>query len=415
MSTRRRQVRAQANDQQSHAQIEALLRIEERKSERYANYARLLFTLLYFGVVVGVHDELPTQSLNAIVIAASLNLFYGVVVFFVLRGPNPPTWIKYPSIAIDILLLSIVIYAFGSFRSFKTEAFLLYYLWIGLSTLRFSPRLTLAAGLLSLSAYSLITWIALSSETIVLGTITDEFTSHKVSGINIVLKLLFLSTYVALAVYTAGVFRQIASRAISRKLLQDQNQELNQTLDKLRATQKELAEKNRELATLSEIDPLTKLYNRRKLDQIFNTALEKASNNSTPLSLILLDIDHFKSYNDRFGHATGDRVICRVADLLLNSARANDSIGRWGGEEFLIVCQETDGKQAKRIAERLRGRIEESATEQLKDLTCSFGVACFQAGDQESDLLKRADECLYLAKSQGRNRVIVSARCEAST
>jgi diguanylate cyclase (GGDEF)-like protein len=406
-------VKAHAGDQHTHDQIEALLQHEERKSERYANYARLLFTVLYFAVVLAIHDELPSHSLNAIVIAASVNLLYGVVVFFVLRRPNPPAWIKYPSIAIDILLLSIVIYEFGTFRSFKTEAFLLYYLWIGLSTLRFSPRLTLATGLLSIFAYSLITWNAISSGSIVLGTITDEFTTEKVSGLNIALRLLFLSAYVALAVYTARVFRLIASRAISRKLLQDQNVELNLALDKLRTTQKELAEKNRELATLSEVDPLTKLYNRRKIDAILSKALGNSSARS-PLSLILLDIDHFKSYNDRFGHAFGDSVIRQVADILLNSARANDSMGRWGGEEFLIVCQATDGKQAEIIAERLRLKIAEDAGDDLKGLTCSFGVACFQAGDQESSLLKRADDSLYRAKAEGRNRVIVNSCCKAT-
>ena len=403
-------MRADTDDRQSQAQIESLLQHEERKSERYANYARLLFTVLYFAVVLAIHEELPEHSLIAIIVAASFNLLYGVVIFFVLRRPDPPTWIKYPSIGIDILLLSIVIYAFGSFRSFKTEAFLLYYLWIGLSTLRFSPLLTLAAGLLSILAYSLITWSAISSGSIVLGTITDEFTTQKVSGLNIALRLLFLTAYVALAVYTASVFRLIASRAISRKLLQDQNLQLNLALDKLRATQSELAEKNRELATLSEIDPLTKLYNRRKIDHIMSAALEKASDNS-PLSLILLDIDHFKSYNDRFGHPTGDSVIQRVAEILYNSARSNDSIGRWGGEEFLIVCQETDGAQAKVMAERLREEIERDKTHQLNELTCSFGVACFRAGDQEAGLLKRADDSLYRAKAEGRNRVIVNECC----
>ena len=406
-------MRGQSHSQDMQHQIEALLQHEERKSERYANYARLLFTVLYFAVVLAIHEELPSHSLYAIVIAAGVNLLYGVAIFFVLRRPNPPAWIKYPSIAIDILLLSIVIYAFGSFRSFKTEAFLLYYLWIGLSTLRFSPRLTLATGLLSLFAYGLITWSAISSGSIQLGTITDEFTTEKVSGLNIVLRLLFLSAYVALAVYTASVFRLIASRAISRKLLQDQNTQLNMTLDKLRTTQKELAEKNRELATLSEIDPLTKLYNRRKIDAILSSAVKNATSD-TPLSLILLDIDHFKSYNDRFGHAFGDEVIRRVADILLSSARGNDSIGRWGGEEFLIVCQDTEGKQAERIAERLRLVIADEAGEDLKDLTCSFGVACFQEGDQESSLLKRADDGLYRAKAEGRNIVMVNACCGES-
>lgn len=404
---------AQAEKADSRQQLEALLRHEEQKSERYANYARLLFTLLYFAVTYAISDELPDHSLQAIVIAAGINLFYGIAVLFLLRRADPPTWIKYPSIAIDIILLSIVIFAFGSFRSFKSEAFLLYFLWIGLSTLRFSPRLTLAAGLLSIGAYALIAWTAIHQQTVVLGTITEEFTSARVSGLNIGLRLLFLAAYVALAVYIAKVFRLIASNAITRKILQDRNTRLNLTLDKLRTTQKELAEKNRELATLSEIDPLTKLYNRRKIDHILNRALKQASPQS-PLSLILLDIDHFKAYNDRFGHPTGDSVIRKVADILRQDARGNDSIGRWGGEEFLIVCQETSGEQARHMAERLRQAIAENATGQLNGLTCSFGVACFRDGDQDASLLKRADEGLYRAKAEGRNRVIITECCGAA-
>jgi diguanylate cyclase (GGDEF)-like protein len=396
----------QEQTQDTDTQLEALLRPEEQKSERYANYARLMFTFLYFTVLLAIHKELPAQSVQAVIIAACINLLYGIVIFFILRRSNPPAWIKYPSIAIDILLLSVVIYAFSTFRSFKTEAFLLYYLWIGLSTLRFSPLLTLASGLLSIFAYGLITWLAIINETIVLGTITEHYVSDKVSSINTALKLLFLAVFVALAVYIAKVFRLIASRAISRKILQDHTIQLNQALDKLRTTQKELAEKNRELATLSEIDSLTQLYNRRKIDQIMGQAVRQASS-SSPLTLILLDIDHFKTYNDRFGHQAGDNVIRQVAHILLHSARANDYIGRWDGEAFLIVCQETNGEQALIFAERLRRTIAEDTTGRHNGVSCSFGISCFRQGDQEASLLKRADNALYRAKAEGRNRVIM--------
>ncbi len=391
----------------SHAQLDELLRHEEQKSERYANYVRLLITLLYFAVAFAIRKELPVHSLNAIIIVSGINLLYGIVVFFALRRPEPPHWIKYPSITIDILLLSIVIYSFGTFRTFKTEAYLLYFLWIGLSTLRFSPLLTLASGLLSLGSYAFITWLAIDSNSIVLGTITEEFTSEKVSDLNIGLRMLFLTSYVGLAVYTAKVFRLIASRAMTRKILQERNTQLNQTLEKLRRTQKQLAEKNRELATLSEIDPLTQLYNRRKIDQIMTQSLHQARPDSS-LALILLDIDHFKAYNDRFGHPTGDSVIRNVADILAQSARTNDSIGRWGGEEFLIVCQDTDAEQARILAERLRCSVAENTTGQVNGLTCSFGVACYRPDDNEASLLKRADDALYRAKAAGRNQVIVS-------
>ncbi|MCU7928056.1 MAG: diguanylate cyclase [Candidatus Thiodiazotropha sp. (ex Dulcina madagascariensis)] len=389
----------------SKTEVKALLLHEEQKSERYANYVRLLFTFLYFAVGFSIRNELPAHSFNAIIIASLINLCYGIFVYFKLRDPNPPGWIKYPSISIDILLLSIVIYSFGTFRTFKTEAFLLYYLWIGLSTLRFSPRLTLAAGLLSIGAYLVIVLLALGGNTIQLGTITDEFTTERVSGINIVLRLLFLSVFAALAVYIAYVFRLIASRAITKQLLQARNDELNQTLDKLRATQKQLASKNRELATLSEIDALTQLYNRRKIDLIMAEALAETGRNRSPLAMILLDIDLFKGYNDRYGHQAGDGIIRRVAEALSKSARGNDSIGRWGGEEFIIVCRDTDARAAAKIAERLRQGIGDISFDIDEQVTCSFGVTGYQAGDDGDSLLRRADEALYASKQQGRNRV----------
>lgn len=386
-------------------QLKELLLHEERKSERYANYVRLLLTFLYFAVGFGIRNELPEHSFNAIIIASLINLCYGIFIYFKLKDLNPPSWIKYPSVSIDIILLSIVIYSFGTFRTFKTEAFLLYYLWIGLSTLRFSPRLTLATGLLSISAYVLIVVIALNADTITLGTITEEFISNRVSSINIILRVVFLSAFVALAVYIAKVFRLIASKALTKQILQAQNTELNITLDKLRATQKQLANKNRELATLSEIDALTQLYNRRKIDQIMDESLAETSHHPSPLAMILLDIDLFKGYNDHYGHQAGDEVIRTVAGVLTKSARGNDSIGRWGGEEFIIICRDTDTQTALNIAERLRQIIEQTHFTVNEQVTCSFGVTSHFVGDSADTLLKRADEALYLSKQQGRNRV----------
>ncbi|MES9823019.1 MAG: GGDEF domain-containing protein [Candidatus Thiodiazotropha endolucinida] len=393
------------NDAVSETQLKELLLHEERKSERYANYARLLLTFLYFAVGLGIRQELPVHSFNAIISASLINLIYGIFVFFKLKDPNPPSWIKYPSVSIDILLLSIVIYSFGTFRTFKTEAFLLYFLWIGLSTLRFSPILTLVSGLLSIGAYLLIFALAIHDQTIVLGTITEEFVSERVSNVNIILKLVFLSAFVVLAVYIARVFRLIASKALTKQILQAQNAELNNALDRLRETQKQLAQKNRELATLSEIDALTQLYNRRKIDQIIEEYLVETSHRPFPLAMIILDIDRFKHYNDHYGHQAGDDVIRGVAHALATSARGNDSIGRWGGEEFIIICRDTDSDTALKIAERLRTTIEQAQFQVDEPVTCSFGVTSYRVGDNADSLIKRADDALYTSKQLGRNRV----------
>ncbi|MES9918693.1 MAG: GGDEF domain-containing protein [Candidatus Thiodiazotropha sp.] len=393
------------NDAVSETQLKELLLHEERKSERYANYARLLLTFLYFAVGFGIRQELPAHSFNAIISASLINLIYGIYVFFKLKDPNPPSWIRYPSVSIDILLLSIVIYSFGTFRTFKTEAFLLYFLWIGLSTLRFSPMLTLTSGLLSIGAYLLIVALAIHDQTIVLGTITEEFVSERVSNVNIILKLVFLSAFVVLAVYIARVFRLIASKALTKQILQAQNAELNNALDKLRETQKQLAQKNRELATLSEIDALTQLYNRRKIDQIIEEYLVETSHRPFPLAMIILDIDRFKHYNDHYGHQAGDDVIRGIAHALATSARGNDSIGRWGGEEFIIICRDTDLDTALKIAERLRTTIEQAQFQVDEPVTCSFGVTSYRVGDNADSLIKRADDALYASKQLGRNRV----------
>ncbi|MES9979702.1 MAG: GGDEF domain-containing protein, partial [Candidatus Thiodiazotropha sp. 6PLUC5] len=126
---------------------------------------------------------------------------------------------------------------------------------------------------------------------------------------------------------------------------------------------------------------------------------------TTSLSLILLDIDLFKSYNDSHGHLVGDQVIRKVAELLMKSARCNDYIGRWGGEEFIIICKQKNAHDASIIAERLRRTIETTTLETVGSVTCSFGVSQYRRNDGADSLLKRADEALYHSKESGRNRV----------
>jgi diguanylate cyclase (GGDEF)-like protein len=381
---------------------------EERRSERYANYARILFSFLYLAAGFVIKHEIPAHSFDVIVGAALINLIYGLVVYFELRKETPASWIKYPSVTIDIILLSLVLYAFGTYRTFKSEAFLLYYLWIGLATLRFSPGLTLLAGLLSLSLYFGIACLAIINGTVQLGTITDEFTSHMVSQTNIVLRLTFLAVFVGLASYVTYIFRNIASKAIREDLLEEKNTLLAQTLRKLRSTQKQLAARNRELATLSEIDALTQLFNRHKIHQILKEAIRETTNPSGILSVILLDIDRFKAINDEHGHQVGDKIIRGVADQLRLTARGSDCIGRWGGEEYLIVCPDTDHNAAQILSERLRTKIESHSFNIDQPVTCSFGVVVYHKGETLENLLKRLSVVHQESKKLGRNRVTIA-------
>ncbi len=166
---------------------------------------------------------------------------------------------------------------------------------------------------------------------------------------------------------------------------------------------KRLDDKLKRLATT---DVLTGAYNRIGFDEIIEREMESAKRYRKPLSVILFDIDHFKRVNDTFGHHTGDAVLRQLAKIVRNTVRKVDYFIRWGGEEFLIVSEETDGGQARIMAERLRKRVEEHVFGEAGRITISCGVAEFGGEDTENTLLKRADDALYRAKRQGRNRVV---------
>ncbi|KRT53637.1 GGDEF domain-containing protein [endosymbiont of Ridgeia piscesae] len=378
---------------------------EEHKSELYINRVRLWLTLLYIGAAVGIRQEIPAHSFQMILFGSLINLLYAGVIHLQLQKGPMVWWLRYVSISTDILLLSLVIFAFGGYRTLKTEAFLLYFIWIGLSTLRFSPRLTLASGAFAVAAYSFVTLVTISSGSVQLGSITEAFTTNSVSGSNSLLRIAFLAFFVLLASYISKRYRSIVERAIVSGLEEERSLRLIYTLDRLRATQKELAQRNRELAHLSEVDALTQLYNRRKIDLILQQMALQSRKSNTELCVILLDIDHFKSVNDQHGHQMGDKVIRAVASQLRNGLRGNDEVGRWGGEEFLIICPETNKHDGMALSERLRQRIEAHEFPTGEPLTCSFGVTCLLSDDNSDSLMKRVDDALYQAKENGRNQV----------
>ena len=153
-------------------------------------------------------------------------------------------------------------------------------------------------------------------------------------------------------------------------------------------------------------DSLTGLYNRRKLDEICKLEFLKAERYQQDLSIILMDIDFFKKVNDSRGHDVGDEVLKKLAEILLKSIREVDACGRWGGEEFLIICRETDLENAGLLAERLRLLIEKQVFVGDLHITASFGVASIQGCEDVDELFKTADIRLYEAKTEGRNIVV---------
>ncbi len=151
-------------------------------------------------------------------------------------------------------------------------------------------------------------------------------------------------------------------------------------------------------------DPLTGLYNRRSFEAFYHQEVAKCRRYSAPLSLILVDLDHFKNVNDTYGHQVGDRVLAAVAAILREATREADLAARWGGEEMALLLPETDGQGADVVAEKLREKIAGHAFPEAGQVTASFGVATMNS--DAMDLIAAADNALYRAKASGRNRVI---------
>jgi diguanylate cyclase (GGDEF)-like protein len=167
----------------------------------------------------------------------------------------------------------------------------------------------------------------------------------------------------------------------------------------------ELQEAHRAIAKLATTDRLTGTVNRLGLEEAFARELARAQRYQAPMAVILADVDKFKSVNDSFGHQVGDVVLKEFAEILQSEARHTDVVGRWGGEEFLILCPETDAEAAAVLAERMRSSIAAHDFPQVGTRTGSFGIAAFRADDTEATLVKRADDALYRAKNGGRDRV----------
>jgi diguanylate cyclase (GGDEF)-like protein len=161
----------------------------------------------------------------------------------------------------------------------------------------------------------------------------------------------------------------------------------------------------RQIAHMASTDSLTGLYNRRGAEEAIEREVARARRMQTALSFVLIDIDHFKTINDTFGHAVGDTVIQHVARVLKTSVRITDVAARWGGEEFLLVLSATDAEGARVLAERMRVGVAEGRAEHVPAVSVCAGVAELPAGASISDALRRADEALYCAKRSGRNRV----------
>ena len=177
-------------------------------------------------------------------------------------------------------------------------------------------------------------------------------------------------------------------------------------------------EMQRKYQRFATTDALTGLHNRGWLDDAFDREVKRSERDELPLALIMIDVDHFKNYNDDFGHLAGDQVLKTVADAIRGPLRPNDLVARFGGEEFAVLLPETTVRNAQTIAERLRERVTKADTgmldrKQLPAVTISLGIAGRQQGYSLDMMIAAADVAMYHAKRNGRNRVEVAANVSA--
>lgn len=201
--------------------------------------------------------------------------------------------------------------------------------------------------------------------------------------------------------------RQAAERF---RLVKD-NQALVHNLEHLvEARTKELRAVNERLSFLARTDSLTKVYNRRAFFEKFSEELERSARYSRPLVVVMLDVDHFKAFNDMEGHICGDEALKRIAQILTTNKRKSDAVARYGGEEFIMMMPETTKQNAVDMCERLRLAVEETRFQGREEgafLTVSLGVSEYPTqGESMEQLIEAADQALYQAKKAGRNQVV---------
>ncbi|MDD2732990.1 MAG: diguanylate cyclase [Desulfuromonadaceae bacterium] len=198
------------------------------------------------------------------------------------------------------------------------------------------------------------------------------------------------------------VFRELY---LQRKVIERFYSNLEQLVEERTA---ELKQANETISHLAATDELTELYNRRYFNERLSAALSAARRHAYHLSMIMIDLDHFKTVNDTYGHSAGDLVLKTFADLLREMVRAEDVAARWGGEEFIVMLSHTASDAAAALAERIRTAFERhSDSASTIVLSASFGVVQLQESDDVDTFIRRADAALYRAKHEGRNRVVV--------
>lgn len=167
-------------------------------------------------------------------------------------------------------------------------------------------------------------------------------------------------------------------------------------------------EETRELADQATHDPLTGLWNRRKFEEQLSLERKRAERYQSTFCLVMFDIDHFKNFNDTYGHDMGDCILQALSGYVGSHIRSSDILARWGGEEFVLIQPHTDQEACKMFCENIRAGIGRRSFCDSVKITCSFGIAEYKSGEAEQTLLKRADAAMYRSKQEGRNRISIA-------
>lgn len=246
---------------------------------------------------------------------------------------------------------------------------------------------------------------ALDSVMVALETAGKDATAYGKTLTSAIAELLGEPSPMALRKLMDGLIGATHAMEARTKMLEDELQKSSSEVNELRS---KLEDVRKESLT----DPLTAIANRKLFEAALENAIKDASETSEEFALCMCDIDHFKNFNDTWGHQTGDQVLRLVAACLSENVKGRDTAARYGGEEFAVILRQTKLEHAINLANQIRGHVEskklvkKSTGDILGSITISIGVAQYVPGETAANLIWRADECLYAAKRAGRNCVV---------
>src|SRR3954451_9848211 len=298
----------------------------------------------------------PDRDTTGLVVAAIAA--YAVALGFLIVFDRLPLWVYETAPLAGTLLVTLVV-DFGGYQA--VTAYAMYYFWVTLAACYFlRPPIAVAHLFVASIAYAIVLLVGPS------GIALPALKWIMVSGTLMVVGILMIT------------LRSQIQRLVS------------------------------ELGAAARTDSLTQLANRRELEQRFAAELERSTRTARPLSMLVLDLDWFKEYNDRFGHTAGDRALVMLAEALKRATRTSDVVARLGGEEFGVLAPETDETEGFLLAERLRAEVRQAFARETEKMTISCGVSSFPVhGITSGELLHASDRALYEAKESGRDRSVV--------